>query len=91
MQDSASQLLRTLLPRRWVDNRIGPVQTIKNHRRQRIAPATALQSLSAERRQESCTVEALQHRTGAKRHPPGPIGYTLYIGFYRRRYWLAYS
>jgi hypothetical protein len=22
---------------------------------------------------------------------PRPIGYTLYIGFYRRRYWLAYS
>ena len=72
MQDPASELLRTLLPRRWVDSRIGPVQTIKNHRGQRSAPATALRALSAQRRQGSCTVEALQHRTGAKRHPPVP-------------------
>src|SRR5215207_7163245 len=66
------ELLRTLLPRHWVDSRIGPVQTIKNHRGQRGAPATALRALSAERRQGSCTVEALQHRTEAKRHPPCP-------------------
>ena len=72
MQDPASELLRTLLPRRWVDSRIGPVQTIKNHRGQRGAPATALRALLAQRRQESCTVEALQHRTGSKRHPPVP-------------------
>ena len=72
MQDPASELLRTLLPRRWVDSRIGPVQTIKNNRAQRSAPATALRALSAQKRQGRCTVEALQHRTGAKRHPPLP-------------------
>jgi hypothetical protein len=40
---------------------------------------------------EPYPINTKEDKTGAKRHPPVPSETRSIIGFYRRRYWLAYS